>query len=177
MNVRFVECRAEDAELLSALGAETFSDTFAALNTAETMAAYLAAAFHPDTLRAEIRSPHSVFLFLYLGDELAGYLKVSEEEAQSDLKEEGGLEVARIYVRRAFQGRGLGRVLMEKALEIAGEKGKGFVWLGVWERNEKAIGFYERMGFRKTGTHAFQMGDERQTDFIMRKETGGRGPR
>ena len=112
----------------------------------------------------------STFLFLYSDEKLAGYLKLNEGGAQTDLGDPAGLEVERIYVLRDFQGLGMGRALIEKALELARRKKKGFVWLGVWEKNENAIAFYKKMGFRKTGTHPFVMGTERQTDHIMRRE-------
>lgn len=169
-DVEFQVCAGKDIEQLIAIGVETYSDTFASMNSPETMAEYLAAAFDRDKIRAEIGNPDSTFLFLFVQGDLAGYLKVNENEAQTDLRESGGLEIERIYLRKRFQGRGLGKVLLEKGLETAREKQKQYAWLGVWERNTKAIGFYERAGFRKVGTHDFFMGTERQTDFVMRKE-------
>jgi ribosomal protein S18 acetylase RimI-like enzyme len=169
-DLEFQVCAAKDIEKLIAIGVETYSDTFASMNTAETMADYLAMAFDRDKIKAEIDHPDSTFLFLFVHGELAGYLNVNENEAQTDLRESGGLEIERIYLRKRFQGRGLWRVLLEKGLETAREKQKQYAWLGVWEGNTKAIGFYERAGFRKIGIHDFFMGTERQTDFVMRKD-------
>ena len=114
-------------------------------------------------------NPNSAFFFLYGDDCLAGYLKINEKDAQTDLPNENSLEIERIYVRREFQGSGLGKMLIEYGLSIAKEKKKEFAWLGVWEKNEKAIRFYEKMGFRKHSTHSFYMGDDEQTDYIMQK--------
>ncbi|MFZ7104369.1 MAG: GNAT family N-acetyltransferase [Peptococcaceae bacterium] len=79
------------------------------------------------------------------------------------------LEIERIYVEKEFQGNGLGRVLMNKAIDTACAREKAYIWLGVWERNDKAISFYKKSRFYKTGTHSFFMGSEEQTDFVMRK--------
>ena len=82
------------------------------------------------------------------------------------------LEVERIYIRPAFKRRGLGKYLIDKAIEIARAQGKKLIWLGVWEHNVNAIAFYEKMGFVHTGAHSFFMGDDEQTDFIMTKKLG-----
>jgi ribosomal protein S18 acetylase RimI-like enzyme len=82
------------------------------------------------------------------------------------------LEVERIYIRPAFKRRGLGKYLIEKAIETASAQGKKLIWLGVWEHNVNAIAFYEKMGFVHTGSHSFFMGDDEQTDFIMTKKLG-----
>ncbi|MNW09975.1 Protease synthase and sporulation negative regulatory protein PAI 1 [compost metagenome] len=58
---------------------------------------------------------------------------------------------------------------MNKALDIAKDQNKEKIWLGVWEKNENAIKFYEKMNFVQTGTHSFYMGNEEQIDFIMTK--------
>ncbi|HNX15665.1 MAG TPA: GNAT family N-acetyltransferase, partial [Oscillospiraceae bacterium] len=90
--------------------------------------------------------------------------------SQTDINDVQSLELERIYVDAKFQGRGLGRVLMEHAIEIARERKKSYVWLGVWEKNDKAIAFYQKNGFYKIGTHLFIMGDEEQIDYIMRRD-------
>jgi ribosomal protein S18 acetylase RimI-like enzyme len=138
------------------------------MNTPENMDAYLAAAFDIEQIRRELACAESTFFFLLVDSVLAGYLKANDAGAQSDLKNPRSLELERIYVDTPFQGRGMGRILIDKGLEVARRKGKAFVWLGVWEKNEMAIGFYEKSGFTRIGTHDFFMGDERQTDFIMR---------
>lgn len=79
------------------------------------------------------------------------------------------LEIERIYIKKKFQKHGLGKYLLNKAMEIAMERNKKKIWLGVWEKNENAIAFYKKLGFVQTGAHSFYMGDERQMDFIMTK--------
>ncbi|MGG3626230.1 GNAT family N-acetyltransferase, partial [Bacillus gobiensis] len=79
------------------------------------------------------------------------------------------LEIERIYIKNKFQKHGLGKYLLNKAMEIAMESNKKKIWLGVWGKNENAIAFYKKMGFVQTGAHSFYMGDEEQIDFIMIK--------
>src|SRR5689334_6636436 len=118
----------------------------------------------------ELSNKNSEFFFIYLDNNLAGYLKLNVDDAQSEEMGMESLEIERIYIKRKFQKYGLGKVLYNKAIELAKEKNKTKVWLGVWEKNENAIAFYNKMGFVQTGAHSFFMGDDEQTDYIMTKE-------
>jgi diamine N-acetyltransferase len=169
-HVRVRRCRAQDLETLRALARQTYDDAFRHLNDPAIMEGYLADAFSRERIAEELRNPGSSFFFLLVEEELAGFLKLNVGAAQTDLKEWPSLEIERIYVVRELQGRGLGRILVEKAESTARRMKKSFLWLGVWERNADAIAFYERMGFRQAGTHDFFMAGERQTDYVMRKD-------
>lgn len=167
MNLTIRKCDGSDAVVLRDFAEKTFVDTFGPLNTPENMAAYAQAAFNPQRIVAELADPASEFYFLMDGSDLVGYVKLNEPGAQTDLNTPGTLEIERIYVRPENQGQGLGRLLIQFGIEQARQRKKKSVWLGVWEKNIKAIGFYQAMGFRKVGTHAFDMGDDHQTDHIM----------
>lgn len=106
---------------------------------------------------------------MYFNNEVAGYLKVNTNDAQSEEMGNESLEVERIYIRNKFQRKGLGKYLINKAIEVAIGQIKKMIWLGVWEKNDKAIAFYKKMGFVQTGAHSFYMGDEEQIDLIMTK--------
>ncbi len=162
-------CTLQDLSLLQAFSRKTYFDTFAAMNTEENMNAYLNSAYDLDVLGKELRNPNSYFFFLYADGQLAGYLKLNENDAQTDLYDPDALEIERIYVDKAYQRRGYGHFLMEYAITIAATRNKEYVWLGVWEKNERALQFYERHGFYEIGTHSFTMGDDVQTDYVMRK--------
>jgi ribosomal protein S18 acetylase RimI-like enzyme len=162
------ECTPADLDDLLEISFQTFDQTFRPLNSPETMQAYLEAAFTPGKIAAELAEPRSSFYFLYQGGDLAGYLKLNEAGAQTDLNDPASIEVERIYVSSPFQGKGLGRVLIEKAISLARQASKQYLWLGVWQKNAPAIAFYKRMGFKRFATHSFMMGAERQTDDLMR---------
>ncbi len=162
-------CGDDDVDALVAIGRDTFDETFRELNTQGTIEAYLAEAFTPERLRAELHREGSEFYFLLLDGVPAAYLKVNRAPGQSDLNDPESLEIERIYVRKEHKGKGYGKILMVFALERAAELGMRSAWLGVWERNEEAIAFYRKGGFEVVGEHHFRMGDELQTDYIMRK--------
>ena len=163
-------CTSEDLDTLREVSIKTYYETFAYLNTPEDMQAYLDEAFEINKLQYELNDPNSAFFFLYFNDVLAGYLKLNEAPSQTDINDKSSLEIERIYVSSQFQGEGLGRYLMEQAIAIARERKKDYAWLGVWEKNEKAIHFYRKNGFYEIGTHIFVMGKDVQTDYVMRKD-------
>ena len=164
------KCTAEDFDMLRELSIRTYCETFAHLNTRENMRAYLDEAFNENRLYGELNDANSEFYFLYCSEKLAGYLKLNEAPSQTDINDKESLEIERIYVSAEFQGAGFGSFLMERAIAKAVERHKEYVWLGVWEKNEKAIRFYEKNGFYKIGTHSFVMGEDVQTDYVMRKD-------
>ena len=163
------KCTFEDLPLLQEVGRETFNETFKDQNSPENMKVYLEEAFNVKQLEMELSNPYSEFFFIYVHDEVAGYLKVNVNEAQTEKEGDESLEIERIYIRKEFQGQGLGHHFINKGMEMAKEQNKKKIWLGVWEKNEGAIQFYRKMGFTQTGKHSFQMGDENQTDLVMTK--------
>ena len=169
MTIIFKKCTLEDSRKLQEISYETFNETFKDQNSPENMNAYLERAFNLKQLEKELSIISSQFFFVYFNNEVAGYLKVNTKDAQSEEMGEESLEIERIYIKTKFQKHGLGKYLLNKALEIAFERNSKKIWLGVWEKNENAIAFYKKMGFVQTGAHSFYMGDEEQIDFIMTK--------
>lgn len=170
MKLTMRECKIEDLSLLHDVSCQTYKDTFELYNTETNMKAYLEQAYNIEKLCGELSNSNSAFYFIYADEKLAGYLKLNEFKAQTDINDPQALEIERIYVTKEFQGKGLGSILINKALDIAITKVRSYIWLGVWENNKKAISFYEKNGFYRIGEHSFYMGDDEQTDFIMRKD-------
>jgi len=169
MVINIKKCTLVDSLELQEISHETFNETFKHQNSSDNMSAYLERAFNLIQLKKELANPSSQFFFVYFNNEVAGYLKVNTENAQSEEMGDELLEIERIYIRNKFQKHGLGKCLLNKAMEIAMECKKTKIWLGVWEKNENAIAFYKKKGFVQTGAHAFYMGDEEQVDLIMTK--------
>ncbi|MBT2730371.1 GNAT family N-acetyltransferase [Bacillus sp. ISL-75] len=169
MTINIKKCTLEDSRKLQEISYETFNETFKHQNSTKNMNAYLERAFNLKQLEKELSNISSQFFFVYFNNEVAGYLKVNTNDAQSEEMGDESLEIERIYIMDKFQKHGLGRYLLNKAMEIAMERNKKKIWLGVWEKNENAIAFYKKMGFVQTGAHSFYMGDEEQTDLIMTK--------
>ena len=160
----------QDIEQLQAIGRQTFSETFAQSNSAENMAKYLEEAYADEKLSAELNDPNSVFYFAELDNQVIGYLKLNFSGAQTELKDNKALEIGRIYVAKEFHGKKVGQLLYDKAIEVAKEKMVDYVWLGVWEENHRAIQFYTKNGFVAFDKHVFVLGDDAQTDIMMKLE-------
>jgi ribosomal protein S18 acetylase RimI-like enzyme len=159
----------DEAEVLSLLAIQTFSDTFAHLNTKENMQIFLTSAFSVEQLQRELSSPHSEFYFAIVNDELAGYIQLNFNTTEKGLEDFPVVEIGRLYVLQQFIGQKLGKALMEKAIAIAEERRADYLWLGVWEHNYRAIEFYTKWGFEFFGAHIFQLGDDPQIDLLVRK--------
>jgi GNAT superfamily N-acetyltransferase len=158
-----------DAALLADIGRTMFHETFAADNSPENMAAYLDASFSPAKQAAELAEPGSLFLIAELDGQVAGYARLKEGPAPAEVAASRPIEIVRIYAGRAWQGRGVGAALMQACLDEARERNCDAIWLGVWERNPRALAFYRKWGFVQVGTQTFKLGDDLQTDFIFQR--------
>ncbi|AYC30548.1 GNAT family N-acetyltransferase [Paenisporosarcina cavernae] len=170
MNISIRSCTMNDLYALQTLGILTYDETFRAHNTDVIMKEYLDAAFHLNKLKRELENDNSGFYFASVDDKLAGYLKVNVGAGQTEDMGEDTLEIERIYVLQEFQKHGVGKLLYQKALDIANENEKKKIWLGVWENNFNALAFYNKLGFVRHSSHSFFMGDDEQLDYIMLKE-------
>ncbi|WP_267266912.1 GNAT family N-acetyltransferase [Chryseobacterium formosus] len=153
---------------LQEIGKKTFSETFSENNTEESMNEYLETSFSTEKLKSEINDENSEFYFAKLNDEVIGYLKLNTGSSQTEIKDNNALEIERIYVSKDFHGKKVGQILYEKAIEIASQKKVDYVWLGVWENNLRAIKFYQKNGFVEFDKHIFRLGNEEQTDIMMK---------
>jgi ribosomal protein S18 acetylase RimI-like enzyme len=159
-----------DIVQLQEIGRQTFAETFSSTNTEENMKAYLEEGFSNAKLSAELDNPNSEFYFATLNNTVIGYLKINFGLAQTELKDDKALEIERIYVLQDFHGKKVGQLLYDQAIHLAKEKKADYVWLGVWEKNHRAIQFYTKNGFVEFDQHIFVLGDDEQTDIMMKLE-------
>ncbi|MDB5136656.1 MAG: family N-acetyltransferase [Mucilaginibacter sp.] len=162
--------RPSDLHALLSLSKKTFYDAFEHVNNPEDFEAYTSVAFQPEKLLSEINHPHSVFYFALIDDEKVGYIKLNYSSAQTEFKDENAVEVERIYVLASQQGKQIGKQMIDFTIAKAMEDQLKYIWLGVWEHNHNAQRFYEREGFVKFSSHEFWVGNDKQTDILMRKE-------
>ena len=168
MKLTFKRCDQNDLMELVSISRSTYFNAFIADNSPENMQLYLDSAFSKSDLSDDLENKESEFYFTYLMDVVVGYLKINWRDAQKDIKDKDGFEIERIYVLKEFQRKKLGQQMLDKITEIAKSKNVKYIWLGVWEKNIKAIRFYERNGFERFGEHSFMLGEEKQTDHLMK---------
>jgi len=170
MTISIAPCKAEQLTLLREISMSTYRDTFAESNSEVLMQQYFNDALTSEKLLKEFNALGSEFYFIYLDGEVAGYLKVNVDDAQTEDVDKNGLEVERFYISKSYLRNGLGKSLMTFACELAERLGKTSVWLGVWENNFSALAFYKAQGFYKIGEHPFDMGGDIQTDLLFKKD-------
>lgn len=163
----------KDVKLLQELSRETFTETFGSYNSDADLERYLLRAYQVNKLEHEIKNYQSQFYFIYLDDDLAGYLKLNFGKAQSEINDVESMEIERIYVKQKFHKRSLGKKLMQHAFKIAHQADKSYVWLGVWEKNQTALNFYKEQGFVPFSEHIFTLGSSSQRDLLLKYELKG----
>ncbi|MBG6111053.1 ribosomal protein S18 acetylase RimI-like enzyme [Flavobacterium sp. CG_9.10] len=159
-----------DLKALQIISIQTFSETFAEVNTPENIENYNKESFSEVHLTSELNNPNSQFFIAYSDSEPIGYLKINSGKAQTEAISDHALEIHRIYVSQSFHGKKVGQLLLDKVIEIAQQSAVDYIWLGVWEENHRALRFYTKNGFFKFDTHVFILGDDKQTDLLMKLE-------
>lgn len=154
---------------LQAISKTTFSETFAEHNSFEDLQKYLNEQLSIEQLLKELGNHCSSFYFLKDDRTIVGYLKVNWSSAQTELIDLNAFEIERIYILRSYFGKGFGQILMNHAMDLATNKNASYIWLGVWGKNDRAIRFYEKNGFTAFSTHLFTLGNDIQTDILMKK--------
>ena len=158
----------QELESLQEIGKQTFFETFADSNDEENMRLYLDENFSLEKLKQELNTPGSEFYFIKQEQLPIGYLKINFAQAQTELKDPSSMEIERIYVLQDHHGKNIGQLLFDKALQRALEENISYVWLGVWEKNKRAVNFYQKNGFVVFDQHIFKFGPEEQTDLMMK---------
>lgn len=159
-----------DDLLIADISRQTFYETFAGLNTKENIDKFMSGPFSKVNLMAEVGAPGNIFLLAFEEDIPVGYVRMKEGEQIAAFGNRTAIEIARIYATRSSIGKGVGKAMMLHCIEMAKTLHKEIIWLGVWEKNQQAIEFYTKWGFEQFGTHVFQLGDDPQTDWLMKKE-------
>jgi ribosomal protein S18 acetylase RimI-like enzyme len=160
-----------DAALIADLSRETFYNAFAIHNTKADIDKFMNEVFTPEKLMSELNLPNDIFLLAYMGDEVAGYVRMRDKNIpETSLGTDNIIEISRIYTASSIIGKGVGSALLNECIATAKQKQREYIWLGVWEKNDSAIRLYERFGFKRFGEHPFILGDDVQTDWLMMKK-------
>lgn len=162
-------CSLNDAKTIVSMGIRTFRDTFDDMNTPENMMLYINSTFTLRKIKEEIQEPGSVFFLAEKKKEPVGYARVRISPKPDGLGLSSALEIERLYADKLYIGKRVGHALMSSCLHYAREHEYDTVWLGVWEHNARAIAFYEKWGFERFGEHVFMLGNDAQTDLMMKK--------
>ncbi len=167
MTIRKV--KAEELLELQQISVHTFYESFSSQNTEENMRQYVEDSFSLERLGDELLDTHSEFYFAILNQEIIGYLKLNMGPSQTEIRDSSTIEIERIYVYKAHQGKQVGKHLLDHAIQLARDRNAKYVWLGVWEENHNAIQFYRRNGFVVFDKHLFRLGQDEQTDIMMKR--------
>lgn len=166
------ELTRDDIPHLRDLAIRIYRDTFSSQNSEENMQAFLQKDYSVESFNREFDEPGSAYFFACDQEIPVGYLRLRRNNEASSYLGDNTIELHRLYVATSHQGKDVGRQLMELAIDYARKLKVDWIWLGVWEHNPRAQRFYAKWGFEKFSTHVFQMGDDAQTDWLMKKRLG-----
>ena len=158
---------ADDAGFIADIGARTFETSFGADNRPEDMQQYLALSFSPAHIESQLSDLASIFLLAYEDARAVGYAMLRVNKKPISVLGPEPVELVRFYIEADIIGKGYGSALMHACLEEAQKDGNRTIWLGVWEKNQRAIRFYRKWGFTKVGTQKFVLGSDLQNDHIL----------
>ena len=153
---------------LQKIGKQTFFETFVLDDSTSDMEQYLNEKFSINQLRKELMNPESMFFFSEIENKIIGYLKINTGKAQTENRLNEALEIERIYVVSNYQGKNVGKLLFNKAIEVAKKERIKNIWLGVWEKNQKAIKFYQKNGLVEFDKHKFKFGQDEPINIMMK---------
>ena len=156
-----------DAAALTELGRRTYSDTFAADNTPDDLSAFLDATYSTELQARELADPSLTYLVVESENRMIAFALIRQGKRNPCIDDAGAIELQRFYVDRSSHGTGVAQQLMTACVDYTASCGAETLFLGVWERNSRALRFYGKHGFRAVGTQIFRVGSDDQTDIVM----------
>lgn len=169
--ISIIQANVSHIPLLTGISLQSFCEAFEKDNNPDDFKTYVNEAFNEDQIRKDLEAPGSIFYIAYYNGEVAGYARLrNSTEADDQFPGKKLIELHRLYALSKYIGRGIGKALMNHCLQEAKQNGYDLIWLGVWEHNEHARGFYKNFGFEKFSSHVFMVGNDPQTDYLLKKE-------
>lgn len=168
--IRITKISVADLEVVRNLSIQTFYESFAPMNTAADMKKYMDDSFSIEKMTAQLSDPFSEWYIASIEQQPVGYLKINFGSSQTERSHMNAVEIERIYVLKEFHGKKIGQQLFDTALTIAKNKNAPYLWLGVWEHNQSALAFYTKNGLVPFDKHLFMLGEDKQTDILMKRE-------
>lgn len=165
--VRLAEASAADAEALAEAGERLFVQAYGDYSRPDDLQAHVEQYFGRDSVASELQKPGVSYTTAYDGDAIAGFIRITRGRAPDTVAAARAIEVQQLYVDANHQRKGIGRMLMDRAVATAREEGQAGLWLSVWQDADWATGFYEAYGFRRIGTAEFWLGRSCFMDYLM----------
>jgi len=165
--IRYALLKENQLEAFREFSSWIFNETFAPTNSAESMQAYMDEAFTREQFLKEFHEPGAISCLALNDETIIGYFRIRRNSEADHWLGENNLELQRFYLHPEYQGQGIAQEMMKLVYDYC--KSCEWIWLGVWEQNPRAVQFYKKCGFERFAEHHFKMGEELQTDWLMRK--------
>jgi ribosomal protein S18 acetylase RimI-like enzyme len=161
MNIKVITADPSHANIVASIGRQAFRSAFGHLfNDKEELREYLDYTYHPDKIAKSIEKENNIFFLAFVENVPVGFAKVKKYSLNEQIESIAQMELQKIYVLSYYHGSGAGAALMQEVLDLANKNQPDFLWLDTYINNVKAIRFYEKYGFKRTGRHYFMIGTQ-----------------
>ncbi|HWT64815.1 MAG TPA: GNAT family N-acetyltransferase [Terracidiphilus sp.] len=159
---------ADDAQALSRFSARLFPLGCPANTRPEDLADYIDRELTPEKFLSLLADEQIAILIVKIANSLAGFALIARGAFAPDAQSLGEVELRKFYVDPLYHGQGIANALMQSVLQSVQDAGA--LWLSVFSGNPRAIAFYQRWGFRVTGSRIFLVGTDEQKDYLMQRK-------
>ena len=161
MSIRVVIANQSHRFTISSIGKQSFRDAFSHLfKNKEELFEYLEYTYHPDKIGKSLEKENNIFFLAFVENVPVGFAKVKKSSLNEQIESIAQMELQKVYVLSYYHGSGAGQALLDATLDLAQEIQPDFLWLDTHINNDKAIRFYERNGFKKSGKYHFTIGTQ-----------------
>jgi diamine N-acetyltransferase len=156
-----------DAPCIGVLATQVFLDTYATEGIRPSLAREVLHHLSTDAVAQSLADPAKVFLVAERAGHLIGFAELTIGATHERAGPEAIAELCRLYVQRAFAGKGVGTLLLGRSEELARTRGAGALWLTAWVGNRHALAFYARRGYADAGATMYVFEDEQHENRVL----------
>ena len=169
MHFEYHEANVKDAVQLSVLFQAVYIDTYGLEGASKEFSSFITKEFHPDAIIERIGSEKCKLFIATYKTNPVGILQV-ELDRECTINNFKSAEINKLYVLRHFHGKGIAHELMNLGEAFIKEQNEKKIWLITWEKNPKAIRFYQKEQYQIIGTSPFVMEKNTYTNMVMTKQ-------
>jgi len=165
--------KADEADVneLATFAFNAFKDAYRGKMNEADISAYVKKSFDIKVVAEQLKDDQTLFHIALTDNGMKGYIKLRWDRSRPELSGVKAIEMERIYVIEAHYRSGLGTILFNHALKVASELGFECMWLAVWQKNERALSFYKKMGMEIFGAQEFIVNTIVNQDFVLKIKT------
>ncbi|WP_066219501.1 GNAT family N-acetyltransferase [Formosa haliotis] len=159
--IKIIKANVEHSELIAEIGRQAFLESHGTSASAEDLNSFITKTYNTQQIAEEFKNTKAHYHIIYCNEEVAGFSKIELSTPNKDIPELNVTKLDRLYLLNAFYGQGLGAKLFDYNIQLSKNEHQKGIWLAVWVNNQRAIDFYNKMGFKIAGAYNFKISETR----------------